>query len=213
MLCECSYYGRKGVETMQAMEKLKRHLRPGQVYRRADLAVFSAAVDRHLRQLVDAGELKKLGFGVYHRPQKSVFGEVPAEEQNVVKAFLKDDDFLVMSLNAYNALGVGTTQLYNERLVYNRKRDGHMELNGQKYFFLKNRKFPKKVTEAFLLVDLVNNLRLLAEDRDRVKEFVAERALDLGLEELRRTATDYGNVATRKFFERLTHKKALSDGG
>ena len=46
---------------MLALEKLKRHLRPGQVYRRAELAGFSGAVDRHLRQLVDAGELRNCG--------------------------------------------------------------------------------------------------------------------------------------------------------
>ena len=62
---------------MLVLEKLKRHLRPGQVYRRAELAGFSGAVDRNLRQLVDAGELKKLRAGIYYRPRKSSFGEVP----------------------------------------------------------------------------------------------------------------------------------------
>ena len=41
-------------------------------------------------------------------------------------------------------MGVGTTQLYNEKLVYNHKRDGRMNLNRQNHFFIKNRKFPKK---------------------------------------------------------------------
>lgn len=198
---------------MSALERLKRHLRPGQVYRRAELAGFSNAVDRHLRQLVDAGELKKLRAGVYYRPRRSSFGEVPADEHKVVATFLKDDDFLIVSLNAYNALSLGTTQLYNERLVYNFKRDGRFELNGQKYYFLKSRRFPKRITEAFLLVDLVNNVELLAEDRDALQGRVAERARALGMDKVRRAARAYGKVATKKYFERLFDDGTFADAG
>jgi hypothetical protein len=34
---------------MSKFEQFKRRLRPGQVYRRADLAEWSSAVDRHLK--------------------------------------------------------------------------------------------------------------------------------------------------------------------
>ena len=196
---------------MLAVEELKQHLRPGQVCRRAELAKFSNAVDRHLRQLVDASALRKLRAGVYYCPQKSSFGEIPADERKVVTTFLKDDDFLIVSLNAYNALGLGTTQLYNERLVYNFKRDGRFDLNGQKYYFLKNRRFPKQVTDAFLLVDLINNIELLAEDRDALKDRVAKRARALGADKVRRAVRAYGKVATRKYFERLFDDRAFAD--
>lgn len=198
---------------MLALEKLKRHLKPGQVYRRADLADFSNAVDRHLRQLVDAGELKKLRAGVYYRPRMSSFGEVPADDRKVVATFLKDDDFLIVSLNTYNSLNLGTTQLYNERLVYNFKRDGRFELNGQKYYFLKSRKFPKQVTEAFLLVDFVNNVELLAEDPDALKVRVAKRAHALGADKVRQAARTYGKVRTKKYFERLFDDRSVANAG
>ena len=198
---------------MLALERLKRHLRSGQVYRRADLAKFSNAVDRHLRQLVDAGELRKLRAGVYYRPRRSRFGEVPADEHKVVATFLKDDDFLIVSLNAYNALSLGTTQLYNERLVYNFKRDGRFALDGQKYYFLKSRRFPKQVTETFLLVDLVNNVELLAEDRDALKRRVAERARALGIDKVRRAARAYGKVTTKAYFEHLFNDESFTDAG
>ena len=188
---------------MSSLEKLRKHLRAGQVYRRADLVGFSTSLDRHLRQLVDEGVLKKIRGGIYYKPRKSVFGDAPPKEQKVLARFLKSDDFLVMSLNSYNALRLGTTQLYNERLVYNHKRDGRVEMNGQQYFFLKGRKFPKKVNEAFMLVDLVNNIDLLAEDREALKGRVAQRTSDLGMEEVCRTAKTYGKAATRKFFEQL----------
>ena len=198
---------------MSALERLKRHLRPGQVYRRAELAEFSNAVDRHLRQLVDDGALKKLRAGVYYRPKNSSFGEIPADERKVVATFLKDDDFLIVSLNAYNALGLGTTQLYNERFVYNFKRDGRFDLNGQKYYFLKSRRFPKKITDAFLLVDLINNIEFLAEDRDALKDRVVRKARALGADKLRRAVRAYGKVATRKYFDRLFDDRAFADAG
>lgn len=197
---------------MQALQKLKRHLRPDQVYRRADLAKFSNSVDRHLRQLVEAGELKKIRTGIYHRPKQSIFGEVPADDRKLVAAFLQDDDFLMLSLNDYNGLELGTTQLYNEQLVYNHKRNGRMKLDGQNYFFLKNRKFPKKITEVFLLIDMVNNLEFLAEDLDTLKRNIAQRACELGIEKVCRAAKAYGKVTTKKYFEQLFQNRASING-
>lgn len=104
---------------MNRLEQLKRHLRPCRVYRRADLAQWSKSVDRHARELVDQGVLQKLRNGLYYYPKASAFGRVPPDEKELVRTFLKEDDFLLTSPNAYNALGVGTTQLYNSRVVYN----------------------------------------------------------------------------------------------
>jgi hypothetical protein len=99
------------VIAMTNLDELKQQLRPGQVYRRAELSRWSNAIDRHLQQLVSAGVLVKLSGGLYHYPKKTVFGAAPAEDQALVRAFLKDNRFILTSPNAYNALGVGTTQL------------------------------------------------------------------------------------------------------
>ena len=93
---------------MTAVNKLKRHLRPGQVYRRADLLPWSNAVDRHLKQLVEEGTLTKLSGGLYYCPRLTKFGAAPASDEKLVEAFLKDHRFLLTSPNAYNALGVGS---------------------------------------------------------------------------------------------------------
>ena len=53
---------------MTKLETLKKNLRPGQVYRREDLARLSNAVDRHLKQLVADGTLTKLSGGLYAYP-------------------------------------------------------------------------------------------------------------------------------------------------
>ena len=196
---------------MNALENLKQHLKPGQVYRRMDLAPFSNSLDRHLRRLVETGQLRKLRTGIYHRPTTCVFGEVPALDKKVIAAFLKTDDFFVMSLNVYNGMGLGTTQLYNERLVYNHKRNGHFVLNSQKFYFLKSRKFPKKPTDAFLLVDLINNIEMLTEDGSLLKERVARQARLLGENEILRAARAYGMVSTQKYFAQVFQKEILAD--
>src|ERR1700712_442538 len=167
---------------MSKLNELKKHLRPGQVYRRTELAEWSKSVDRHLEQLLQDGTLQKLSQGMYYVPKETVFGKAPPEDATLVRSFLKDDRFLLTSLNAYNSLGVGTTQLYNKRTVYNHKRHGEFKLGNKTFTFLKKPHFPKQVTLEFLVVDLVNNVDTLAEDRTMVLSKVAEkvRQMDAG---------------------------------
>jgi hypothetical protein len=185
---------------MTKLEELKRRLRPGQVYRREDLTRWSNAVDRHLKQLVEEGTLTKLAGGLYACPKETVFGKAPAEDDKLVEAFLKDDRFLLASPNAYNSLGVGTTQLYDKTVVYNHKRHGDFQLGGRKFAFRVKPSFPKSLTKEFLLVDLVNNLDQLAESKQEVLARVAERAASYDARRLQRVARSYGSVRAKKFF-------------
>src|SRR6185312_10897321 len=100
---------------MKKIEELKKHLKRGQVYRRDDLSKWSKSVDRHLDALVEEDTLQKLSHGLYYYPKLSAFGKTPPEEEILIRSFLKDDRFLLTSPSTYNSLGVGTTQLYNER--------------------------------------------------------------------------------------------------
>jgi hypothetical protein len=187
---------------MTKLDELKRHLTPGQAYRRADLARWSASVDRHLKQLVERGVLKKLSGGLYVFPKETAFGPAPASDKEVVSAFLKGDRFLLASPNAYNSLGVGTTQLYDTTVVYNHKRHGEFRLGNRSYDFRVKPRFPKSLTQEFLLVDLVNNLDQLAEAKDAVLKRVAERAVTSAGPRLRRAVREYGNERTKRFFAR-----------
>ncbi len=193
---------------MKRLDQLKKQLRPGRVYRRVDLAQWSKSVDRHARELVDQGVLQKLQNGLYYYPKASVFGPVPADEHEVVRSFLKEDDFLLTSPNAYNTLGLGTTQLYNTRFVYNHKRHGRFTLGGMPYEFRRKPRFPRQLTEEFLLVDLLNNLPELAEDPTAVRESARAKAKELDAAKLQRASRNYGKVATRKFFDQV-----LTDAG
>jgi len=193
------------IRGMTRLQEIKRHLRPGRVYRRQELTRWSNAVDRHIKQLLEDGTLRKLAGGLYLRPKETVFGKVPAEDEELVATFLKDHRFLLASPNAYNMLGVGTSQLYDKTVVYNHKRHGQFSLGGRTFEFRVKPSFPRKLSKEFLLVDLVNNLDRLAESRSEVLSRVKERAASLDVSRLRRAAREYGSVRTRKFFSEALH--------
>ncbi len=196
---------------MSALNKLKRHLRPGQVYRRADLLPWSNAVDRHLQQLVGEGTLTKLSGGLYYCPKHTNFGVTPASEEKLVKAFLKDHRFLLTSPNAYNALGVGSTQLYNETIVYNHKRHGNFALGNRTFNFRMKPHFPSKISKEFLLVDLVDNPDRLAEHKPSILAMVKKQAQSADHKALKKAVREYGGSKAKKFFEPLLSQGAIPD--
>ena len=185
---------------MNALEELKNHLKPGQVYRRAELEQWSKAVDRHLKQLVKGGVLQKMSQGLYYCLAKASFGEVPPQDEYLVRSFLKSDDFLLTSPNFYNSLGVGTTQMYNTRVVYNHKRHGKFTLGGKVFDFRLKHKFPSKLTKEFLFVDLLNNMNELAEDRQEVLRRVREKTIQLQDRNVKRAVNSYGGERAKKIF-------------
>ena len=190
-------------------DDLKKHLEKGKVYRRSDLAKWSKSVGRHLDLLLEEGTLQKLSQGLYYAPEQTVFGQIPPNEEIVIRSFLKDDRFLVTSPNAYNGLGVGTTQLYNQRTVYNHKRHGRFKLGNRNFDFRIKPHFPRKLTQEFLLVDLVNNLDLLAEDREAVLKNVFSKASTMEEEKLWYSVVEYGSSKTKKLLAPLFNQTEL----
>ena len=181
-----------------ATAQLADELQAGRVYRREDLASLSNAVDRHLHELVSTGLLKKLAQGLYYAPKQSNFGPLPPTDEQVVRGFLRDKDFLVFSPSSYNTVGLGTTQLYNSTLVYNHKRHGVFRLGNRQFDFRVKPRFPQKLTPEFLYVDLLNNLGELAEDRDAVLNQARTKLLSFNPSRLQEALDSYGNMATRK---------------
>ncbi len=192
---------------MKTLEYLKKHLKSGQVYRRADLEQWSKAVDRHLQYLVKEGFLQKMSPGLYYCLTKASFGEVPPDDEEIVRAFLKSNEFLLTSPNLYNSLGVGTTQLYNKRVVYNHKRHGSFTLGGKDFDFRLKHKFPAKLTKEFLFVDLLNNLNDLAEDRPKVLQYVKAKILE-ERKSMGRFINSYGGERTKKLFNNWLKQKS-----
>jgi hypothetical protein len=194
---------------MNRLEVLKSRLKQGRVYRREDLIEWSNAIDRHLEKLVEESVLEKLAQGLYYVPKISAFGKVPPDEDVLVRGFLKDDRFLLVSPNSYNSLGVGTTQLYNKKVVYNHKRHGIFKLGNREFDFQRKYDFPTKITQEFLLVDLVNNLEELAEDRAVVLNKVLSKAKQLPTQKLKLAITKYGSVKAKKLFKEVINKEKV----
>lgn len=183
---------------MLRLDVLKSHLRKGNIYKREELQKWSSSIDRHLSQLTGDGVLKKVGPGLYYFPKKNAFGFEPPDDQLLIKKFLDNDNFLITSFNYYNALGVGTTQLYNTQIVYNHLRSGDIRLGNKLFTFKKKSAFPAKPTKEFLVVDLINNLDYLAEDQPKILKKVLEKVTSFDKHSLGHAVEKYGTPRTRK---------------
>jgi hypothetical protein len=182
------------------LNNLKKHLKRGRIYRREELTQWSTSVDRHLDELLQEGLLQKLSQGLYYYPKMTAFGAAPPDDDVLVSSFLKDRRFLLTSPNAYNSLGLGTTQLYNTRVVYNHKRHGELKLGNRTFDFRIKPHFPKKVTQEFLIVDMVNNLNTLAEDKSLLLNKLSVKAMSMDRKKLAYAVSEYGGVKARKLF-------------
>jgi hypothetical protein len=187
---------------MKQFEELKKYLKPGQVYRRRELEQWSNAIDRHLKQLIEKGILEKMSQGLYYCPKRASFGNVPPDDDSLLRAFLKSEDFLLTSPNLYNSLGLKTTQLYNKRIVYNHKRHGQFILGGKAFDFRLKHKFPEELSKEFLLVDLLNNVNELAEDSDEVLMSVRECVLKEPTVKIKNAVHKYAGEGTKKLFNK-----------
>jgi len=178
-------------------------MKPGKVYRRKELNEYSNSVDRELAELSFKGAVKKLSAGLYVKPEQSRFGDLPPDDKELVRAFLNDNQFLLMSFNYYTSLGLGLTQLYNEILVYNRRRHGKVKLGSKKFVFKNIPEFPRKLSREFLLIDMLNNLKSLGEDSSEVLKRLKKKKDNFNMRKTSLMAKRYGKVRTKSFIKEL----------
>lgn len=195
------------MHNLHTLERMTATLVPGHVYRRFDFLDMSSNVDRHLAELLTGGKLKRLYQGLYSAPKSTRFGESLPDEQSLLRAFLKDDHFVVYSQSQFNMLGLGTTQLYNESLVFNRKRVGKFTLGGRTYTFLRWREAPKELTAEFLVVQLLNRLDYLAEDHNQVLKRLGEKLAQFNARKLMYASSHYGTLSTQKRLRNMMHNE------
>ena len=188
------------------MNTLFQHINQGEVYRRSDLEYYSTAIDRHLAQLTKNGILVKLNQGLYYAPKQSKFGVVPPDDHLLVERFLKDEDFILVSPNTFNTLGLGLTQLYNTMWVYNNKRNGEFTLNGKTFEFKIKNAFPQKVDREYLLVELLNNLESLAEDKTNIADKLTKNVLSFNIDALMKATQQYGNGTAKRIIKLIVRK-------
>lgn len=188
---------------MTIEEKLKKLVKPGYIYRRVDFTRYSDSGDNVLKALIRSGLLKQVTRGLYYCPKVTEFGEVYPNEHLLLEAFLRTRDFLVISPNSYNSLGLGLTQIYNFQWVINKKREGEFEFLGRKFRFLKHRSYPKKASPEFLLIDLLNNAKVLAVDESDLEARVGEKFSKFDRKKLASAAKRFGSAKTKKLISGL----------
>jgi len=162
-------------------------LEPGRAYRTRDLRPWGKNPTRLARRLVDEGKLRQAAHGLYYAPIPTKFGPAPAADEELIRAFLGDEPFLVTGPPHWNALGLGSTAMFAVNLVYNTRRTGEVVLDGRR-FLLRRVYFPEKPTPEWFVIDLLQHhdmagvalsdlceglvatLRLARWDRERLRE-------------------------------------------
>ena len=125
------------------------------------------------------------------------------DDQALIKSFLKDDRFLMLSFNSYNGLGLGTTQLYNHTIVYNHKRHGEFKLGKRTYDFRMRTTFPENFTKEDLLVDMLNNISELAEDESMIISALYRNISNFKRQALENSAMLYEKIKTKKTIKKI----------
>gem|GEM_PF-1235605 len=62
-----------------------------------------------------------------------------------------------------------------------------------------------------MLVDLINNLHFLAEDKESVLNSVAEKVRSMDKAKLMKTVQEHAGVRTQSFFEKLFRSEEMKD--
>jgi hypothetical protein len=131
-------------------------LEPGRAYRTRDLRRWSVNPTRLARRLVGEGKLREAAHGLYYAPIPTRFGPAPASDEELLRAFLGGEPFLVTGPPAWNALGLGSTAMFAVTLVYNTRRSGELQLGGRRFLF-RRVYFPEKPTAEWFIVDLLQH--------------------------------------------------------
>lgn len=188
-------------EQSKAQQMLK-SMRAGKIYRQCELQAKWPNASHDLATLVKEGYVEKASSGLYYKPSRTKYGLVAPKDEELVRSFLQDDDFLLVDVNSYTSLVGGLTQLSMGYKVLNRRRHGLFNLAGFHFDFRVRRAYPKKVTKEFLLVDLLDNIKEV-EDGTPIQEKLVPRLKEYDPNLLLRTASLYGNRSTEKLLERV----------
>lgn len=182
-------------------------MKPGRVYRRQDLKSATTAIDRDLKTIVACGRARKLAGGLYCLTGTKPFGAASPEEKELVRAFLKSGDFLLASHNDFDQLGLGPTQPYDSRVVYNHKRSGDFLLGGKRFRFRIVRAYPKSLSTEYLLVDLLNHAGKFPGVADRIIENMSSNPGTPDCEKLAACLARYGSLRARDLLRGILKKQ------
>ena len=85
--------------------------------------ITEAAFYKTLERLCENGSLAHLARGLYYKPKKSRFGNLPIGEQDIIAHYIKDQRGLVVGYRLYNRNGL-TTQISKQTEVFSNRISG-----------------------------------------------------------------------------------------
>lgn len=186
-------------------------LRKGKVYRTEDFARFDANPTRYAARLVEQGKLRSLRHGLFYAPVRSVFGDVPPSEEQLLESFFRGKPYLRTGPSRWNSLGLGSTSVEVVPLVYNTTRTGELELAGRR-FELRRVDFPSDPDPEYFVIDLLENV-----DRAGVARSDIEDALKAAVnggrfdrDRLAARASEFGTRATQSLVKRVTAMRSAT---
>ncbi len=169
------------------------------VFRTGDLRSSNPA--RLASRLVAEGRAVKLANGLYAKRRASRFGSLPPSPSEVMRVFLQGRegrDWIFSGPEIWNALGLGSTAVFPETLVYNRKRTGSFRFGGMP-FRLRRVAFPPRPRQEWFVVDLFQHAAEAGVDREeltqRLRAAVVEGRFDA--ERLLADAAEFGTKDTQ----------------
>ena len=82
--------------------------------------------------------------------------------------------------------------------MYNYRRHEKKELAGNTIIFKRVPNFPHKITKEFLLIDLLNNLDLIADEKNNILDKIKNKLKMFNEDRLLAFAKKYGKLKTKK---------------
>lgn len=140
----------------------------GHVYRTHDLMPWGKNAPRLAQRLVRAGLLRQLRHGLFEAPRPTKFGLAPADDDQLVRAYLGTDDYLFTGSVQWNALRLGATGVQAVTLVYNKKRTEDVVL-GKRQFQFRRVAYPSATPPAeWFALDLLRHCAEAGVSREEV---------------------------------------------
>ncbi|QED28204.1 hypothetical protein FRD01_13370 [Microvenator marinus] len=179
-------------------------LEPGRAYRTRELRQWSANPSRLARRLVKEGKLREAAHGIYYAPIPTRFGPAPPPSEELLRAFLDGEPFLLTGPLYWNALNLGSTSMFAVTLAYNTKRSGEFKFEGRR-ILLRRVAFPENPTPEWFIIDLLKHHGMAGVALSELRQGL-EASLRLGRwdrERLREMAETYGTKATLALVEQV----------
>jgi hypothetical protein len=179
-------------------------LEPGRAYRTRELRQWSANPSRLARRLVKEGKLREAAHGIYYAPIPTPFGPAPPPSEELLRAFLDGEPFLVTGPPYWNALNLGSTSMFAVKLVYNQSRSGEFVLDRRR-ILLRRVAFPENPTPEWFIIDLLQHHGMAGVALSELRQGL-ETSLRLGRwdrERLREMAKTYGTKATLALVQKV----------